>query len=64
MAPRDTISWLQAQASWTDLPAALPHSLTCPLNKWNGYSILLEPCWVNMERMWELCHGPQWSRSV
>lgn len=36
------------------------HNFTCSLNKWNAWSISLEPCWINKEKTWELCHEPQW----
>lgn len=33
---------------------------TYSLNKQNTRSIWLGSCWINMEKMWELCHEPQW----
>lgn len=51
--------------------AAVPsHDFTCCFTKLvqyfyihltNGtHDFLTGPCWINMEKMWELCHEPQW----
>lgn len=46
--------------SYLLLYPTLASIVTYSLNKWNAPSISLEPCWINMEKMWELCHEPQW----